>query len=36
MKESFECLHVWHRSVVLRGVRYHLEAGCYQRGPWAE
>src|ERR1700720_1549289 len=35
-ERSSECLHVWHRSVVLRGVRYRLQAECYQRSPWAE
>src|ERR1700687_473807 len=35
-ERSSECRHVWHRSVVLRGVRSRLQAECYQRSPWAE
>jgi hypothetical protein len=35
-ERSSECLHVWHRSVVLRGVRDRFEADCRQCSPWDE
>jgi hypothetical protein len=35
-ERSSEFLHVRHRSVVLRGVRYRRQAGCRQCSPWDE
>ena len=35
-ERSSECLHVWHRSVVLRGVRDRFQADCRQCSRWDE
>jgi len=35
-ERSSECLHVWYRSVVLRGVRDRVQADCRQCSRWDE